>query len=102
MEDKRREDLAATRAESYAPRPTGGAFMAGALGAGLLLAADAVASGFYGWRLGDHLVLLAFLMTGGFALGLVVYVRLVRINGRARRAERALIDQDEATAGPPA
>ena len=51
MEEKRRNDLAASRAEEYAPRPTGGLFMAGVAGAGLLLAADAIISGFYGWRL---------------------------------------------------
>lgn len=95
MEEKRRDDLAATRAQAYAPRPTGGAIMAGLLGAGLMLAADAVVSGFYGWRLRDHLALLAILVGAGFLLGLLVYVRLIGHNRRARAAERAQINREE-------
>jgi hypothetical protein len=94
MEEKRRNDLAADRAEKYAPRPTGGAVMAGATGAGLLLAADAVIAGFYGWRLRDHLLLLSILMGCGFLLGLFVFLRLNRLNRRARHAERMQIDLD--------
>ena len=70
MEEKRRNDLAASRAEEYAPRPTGGLFMAGVAGAGLLLAADAIISGFYGWRLRDNLESLAGLMAAGSRAGL--------------------------------
>lgn len=95
MEEKRRDDLAACRAEEYAPRPTGGLFMAGVAGAGLLLAADAVISGFYGWRLSDNLESLAVLMAGGFASGLAVFLRLEKKNQRARRHERAQINRDE-------
>ena len=95
MEEKRRNDLAASRAEEYAPRPTGGLFMAGVAGAGLLLAADAVISGFYGWRLRDNLESLAALMAAGFAGGLAVFLRLEKKNQRARRNERAQINRDE-------
>ena len=95
MEEKRRNDLAASRAEEYAPRPTGSLFMAGVAGAGLLLAADAIISGFYNWRLRDNLESLAVLMAAGFAGGLVGYLRLEKKNQRARRSERAQINHEE-------
>lgn len=96
-EEVRRDALAAHRAEAYAPRPTGGAWMAGVVGAGVLLGGDAVLSGFYGWRLRDHLLLLVGLMVGGFIAGVVVYVRLLRQNRYARHVERVQIDADEAS-----
>lgn len=95
MEEKRRDDLAAARAQKYAPRPTGGAVMAGVVGAGVVLAADAIASRFYGWRLGDHFWISAGLVVAGFAAGLLVYGRLAWLNRGARRRERSQIDRDE-------
>ena len=94
-EEQRRSDLAAERAEAYAPRPTGGAIMAGLVGAGLLLSVDAVVSGFYGWRLRDHLLILLLLVLAGFAAGMLVYLRLRRLNRHARKAERVQIDREE-------
>lgn len=71
--------------------------MAGVVGAGVLLAADAIMSSFYGWRLRDHLLLLLGLMLGGFCVGVVVYFRLIRRNRHARRAERTRIDDETRT-----
>lgn len=95
MEEKRRDEMAASRAEEYAPRPTGSLFMAGVAGAGLLLAADAIISGFYAWRLRDNLESLVVLMVAGFAGGLAVFLRLKKKNQRARQNERAQINRDE-------
>lgn len=71
--------------------------MAGLVGAGVLLGGDAVLSGFYGWRLGDHLLLLLGLVVGGFIAGVMVRARLLRQNRFARHAERVQIDDDEAS-----
>ena len=50
-----RDRLAVKRAEKYAPKPTGGAFMAGVALAGAALLGDFAFSAFYGWRVPDHM-----------------------------------------------
>ena len=95
MNSEERDELAAKRAEEYAPRPTGGSFMAGMTGASLAIIADMAASAFYGWRILDHLWLAALLAVAGFLVGFIGYKRLAAISRRARRTERELIDRGE-------
>lgn len=60
--------------------------MASALGAGLILAGEAVVSGFYNWRMRDHLLVSGLLMAGGLLLGLLLHARLMSLNSRAGRS----------------
>lgn len=99
MDEGQRSELAESRAEGYAPRPTGGAIMAGVSGASLALLAAVTASRFYGWLLRDHLWVGAMTMVSGFAVGWVGYIRLARVNRKARRVERAQIDDEQDGAG---
>lgn len=92
MDQDKREALASERAEGYAPRPNGGAFMAGVCVASVAVMGQVAASAFYDWQIRDHLLLAALLMLGGFAVGLLGYQRLARRNRAARRDEREQID----------
>jgi hypothetical protein len=94
MNQDEREDLASERAEGYAPRPTGGAFMAGVCVACVVLLGDVSVSAFYGWRVLDHLLLASLLTVAGFLIGFLGYRRLARLNRAARRAELKQIDID--------
>ncbi|WP_133244741.1 hypothetical protein [Caulobacter radicis] len=95
MNETEREMLAEDRAEAYAPKPVGGAFMAGVCGAALALLGFIVAARFYGWPVRDHIGLALILVAGGFVLVCGGYLRLARRNRRARRAERRLIDREQ-------
>lgn len=92
MDDDRRQSLAEARAEVYAPAPTGGPWMAGVCVAVVALVGDLVVSGFYGWRVQDHLVLAALVTLAGFITGLIGYRNLLHANLRATRAERRGLD----------
>lgn len=96
MDEKQRGRLAAARAQAYAPKPTGGALMAGVCAAAVLGLADVSLSRFYGWPLPDHLWLTAALVTAGFLIGALGYLRLRRLNRKARHAERTQIDAEQA------
>lgn len=96
MDEESRQKLAKDRAEVYAPAPTGGSVMAGACGAILALGADLAVSGFYGWEVQDHILLSVGVTLAGFLMGLLGYKRLARANRRATRAERRVIDTDQA------
>ena len=91
MPQKWRERLAVERAEKYAPMPTGGSFMAGVCGAVVALLADAALSAFYGWHVGDHVLIAAFVAIGGFLVGFLGHRRLA---GRVTR-ERLLLSAED-------
>lgn len=95
MRRRQREDLAAERAEVHAPRPTGGAAMAGLCGGVVVLLADVAVSGFYGWRVADHPILASALTAGGFIIGAGGYMRLVWRNLKARGVELDRINEEE-------
>jgi hypothetical protein len=82
-----RERLATERAEKYAPRPTGGAFMAGVYTAAVVLLLDIAFSAFYGWRVRDHLLIATMVTASGFVVGVIGYWRLAHLSRKARRAE---------------
>lgn len=92
MDEDQRQQLAEARAEVYAPAPTGGATMAGVCVAVVALVGDLVVSGFYGWRVQDHLVLATAITFAGFGVGVAAYKSLARVNRRAARAERRELD----------
>ena len=87
MPQKWREHLAVERAEKYAPMPTGGSFMAGVCGAVVALLADAALSAFYGWHVGDHVLIAAF-------VALVGFLGHRRLAGRVTR-ERLLLSAED-------
>lgn len=94
MEADQRQELAETRAEKYAPAPTGGSLMAGVCTAFVALGTDVLISRFYAWPWREHLLLTALVTLVGFLVGVVAYRRLARAHGRAVKAERRQIDQD--------
>lgn len=95
MEQNERKALAAERAHQYAPKPTGGAVMAGICGAVVVLLTDVSVSRFYSWRLLEHAWLTALGMVVGFAIALAGYLRARRLNRRAHRDELRQINVDE-------
>lgn len=95
MDRKQRQIIADERAEAYAPKPTGGIFMAGFCGAVLGLLADVVISRFYGWRLVDHPLMTALGMIAGFLIVFIGYARHRRRNRMASLKELKKIDQDQ-------
>lgn len=95
MNKDERTALAAERAQRYAPNPTGGAVMAGVCGAAVVLLVDVSASGFYGWRVIDHVCLTTIAMAAGFLLVAIGYLRAKRLNRTARREELTQINADE-------
>ena len=64
--------------------------MAGVCGAVVALLADAALSAFYGWHVGDHVLIAAFVASGGFLVGFLGQRRLA---GRSRKARRAELNQ---------
>jgi len=95
MHQDERKILAAERAHRYAPKPTGGAVMAGVCGAVVALLVDVAASGFYGWRVIEHVRLTAVAMAAGFMLVTLGYLRAKRLNRTARHEELIQINADE-------
>jgi hypothetical protein len=95
MDVEERQRLATERAEIYAPKPSGGSFMAGICVATVVLLGDAAVSRFYGWRIQDHLWVALIVTTAGFFVGLIAHKRLGRRSRKARRAERTQIDLDQ-------
>jgi hypothetical protein len=95
MNQNDRENLAAERAEHYAPKPTGGSFMAGVCGAVIALLGEVALSRFYGWRLFANPWLTALSMGAGFLIVYVGYIRAKRLNRRAQRDELVQIEADE-------
>ena len=69
--------------------------MAGVCGAVVALLADAALSAFYGWHVGDHVLIAAFVAIGGFLVGFLGHRRLAGRSRKARRAELNQIDLDE-------
>ena len=96
-----RDRLAVERAEKYAPKPTGGAFMAGVAVAGAALLGDFAFSAFYGWRVPDHMLIAALVTALGFLVGVIGYWRLARLSRRARHAELAKINRYASSRGEP-
>ena len=95
MPENWREHLAVERAEKYAPKPTGGAFMAGVCIATVALLADIAFSAFCGWRVRDHILVATIVTALGFLVGVVGYWRLGRLSRKARHAERSKINRDD-------
>ena len=96
-----RDRLAVERAEKYAPKPTGGAFMAGVALAGAALLGDFAFSAFYGWRVPDHMLIAALVTALGFLVGITGHWRLARLSRRARHAELANINRYVSSRGEP-
>lgn len=69
--------------------------MAGVCGASLVLLGYVIASRFYGWRLGDYVWVAVISAISGFLVGWIGYLRLARLNQRARHAEREQIDDEQ-------
>ena len=88
MTPDQKNRLARERAEAYAPAPTGGAVMAGLCVAVVALVLDFVVSGFYDWRVSDHLIVALAVTIAGFWIGFLAYRNLARLNRRAVRKER--------------
>lgn len=101
MKPDEREQLAAERANAYAPKPTGGYVVAGLSGGAFAFVADLAVSKFYGWRMLDHLWIAAAATWVGLIIGVSIYATLDRRNRRARRHERTAIDKREAHRPPP-
>jgi len=99
MDQKDRENLAAERAQHYAPKPTGGAFMAGVCGAVIALLGEVALSRFYDWDLLSRPWLTALSTTAGFLIVYVGYIRANRLNRRAQRDELFRIEADERADG---
>ena len=95
MPENWRELLAVERAERYAAKPTGGAFMAGVCIATAALLLDFAFSAFYGWRVRDHILIATLVTALGFLVGVVGYWRLGRLSRKARQAELTKIHRDE-------
>ena len=95
MDPYERNKLAAERAEHYAPRPTGGAIMAGLCGAAMALLADVSASKFYAWPLAGHVPATVLVVIFGFIVVLVGYRRAARRNRHAQLKELGQINRDE-------
>lgn len=85
--DRGRRALAAHRAETRAPRPTGGIALAGLCGAVVVLLGDVVVSAFYGWRVAEHLLLAVGLTVAGLVIGMMGYGRLILRNRKACAVE---------------
>jgi hypothetical protein len=96
MPQKWRERLSVERAEMYAPKPTGGAFMAGVCVAFTALLLDVAFSAFYGWRVRDHIFIAVLVAATGFLAGVIGYWRLGRLSRKARHAELTKIQGEEA------
>jgi hypothetical protein len=96
-----RELLAVERAEKYAAKPTGGAFMAGVAVAGAALLGDFAFSAFYGWRVPDHVLIAALVTLLGFLVGVFGYWRQARLSRRARHDELAKINRYASSQGEP-
>lgn len=95
MKPDQRQELAESRAEKYAPQPTGGAWMAGVCTAVVALGADVLVSRFYAWPWREHVLVTALVTLAGFLAGVVAYRKLAWTHGRAVRAERRQIDEDQ-------
>ena len=95
MGPKPSDTRARDRAETYAPRPTGGSVMAGVCVAVVTFLGVMVVFGFYGWEVRDNVLLACLITAAGFVTGFVAYKNLKRANLTAVRDEQANIDKDE-------